>query len=475
MKKTKIVATIGPASNKKETMKQLVENGANVFRLNFSHGKYEDFLKIIKDVRTLEKEMGRPIAILQDLQGPKIRIGEIDGKIIINKGEIIKIAETQEDEKTIPIARFIIKNLQKDDDILIADGTIKLKVKEVNKSFLGKKIEILCEVLVPGPGEVISYKGVNLPNVKIDTEPLTDKDRRDLEFGLTNKVDFVALSFIKTASDLSEVREAINKHKLKTKLIAKIETPEAVSDLDNIVDAADAIMVARGDLGIEISLENISRVQKEIIKKCNSKAKPVITATQMLGSMVKSPLPTRAEVSDVSNAVLDGTDAVMLSEETAMGQYVAEAVSMMSKIIIEAEKIFPYGRLLPNKEAFAIKDQITLSIGDGVNHIIRDLDVKAVVAFTESGWTSHVISAFKPSQPILAVSPHIEILRQLALSWGVVPMKAITLKSTDQMIKQAKDMALKSERVRSGDKIIISAGIPFGQPGSTNLILVQVI
>lgn len=475
MKKTKIVSTIGPASNKKEMMRQLVENGANVFRLNFSHGKYEDFFKIMKNIRSLEKEMGRPIAILQDLQGPKIRVGEIDGKIILNKGDIVKIAETQEDDKTIPMAKFIIKNLQKDDDILIADGTIKLKVKEINKSFLSKKIEILCEVVVPGSGEVISHKGVNLPNVKIDTEPLTDKDRRDLEFGLANKVDFVALSFIKSASDLSEVREAIKKNKLRTKLIAKIETPEAVSDLDNIIDAADAIMVARGDLGIEISLENISRVQKEIIKKCNARAKPVITATQMLGSMVKSPLPTRAEVSDVSNAVLDGTDAVMLSEETAMGQYVVEAVNMMSKIIVEIEKGFPYGRLLPSKEAFAIKDQVTLSIGDGVNHITRDLDVKAIVAFTESGWTGHVISAFRPSQPILAVSPHIEVLRQLALSWGVLPMRAITLKSTDQMIRQAKDIALKSERVKSGDKIIISAGIPFGQPGSTNLILVQVI
>lgn len=473
MKRTKIVATIGPVSHKKEIIKRLIENGADVFRLNFSHGKYEDFLKIIKNIRFLEKELGKPIAILQDLQGPKIRIGEINGKIILNKGEIVKIAETQEDEKTIPMAKFIIKNLQKDDEILIADGTMKLKVKEVNKSFLGKKMEILCEVIVPG--EVISHKGVNLPNVKMDTKPLTDKDRRDLKFGLANKVDFVALSFVKSASDLSEVRETIKKHKLKTKLIAKIETPEAVNDLDNIIDAADAIMVARGDLGIEISLENISRVQKEIIKKCNAKAKPVITATQMLGSMVENPLPTRAEVSDVSNAVLDGTDAMMLSEETAMGQYAVEAVSMMSKIIVEIEKSFPYGRLLPDKESFAINDQVTLSISEGINHIIRDLDVKAIVAFTESGWTSHAISAFKPYQPILAVSQHIEILRQLSLSWGVVPMKAMLLKSTDQMIKQAKEIALKSDCVNPGDKIIISAGIPFGHLGSTNLILVQVV
>lgn len=475
MKRTKIVATVGPVSNKKEIIKDLVENGVNVFRLNFSHGKYEDFQKIIKTIRQIEREIERPIAILQDLQGPKIRVGEIDGKIILEKGETVKISETQVDDKTIPIAKFIIKNLKNGNEILIADGTIKLEVTEVKKPLSGKKIEIFCKVIVPGSGELVSFKGVNLPGIKIDTEPLTEKDKKDLEFGLENDVDFTALSFIKSADDLKGVRKTIENKKSKTKLIAKIETPEAVADLDKIIDFADGIMVARGDLGIEISLENISRVQKEIIRKCNAKAKPVITATQMLGSMVKNPLPTRAEVSDVSNAVLDGTDAVMLSEETAIGAYPQEAVKMMSKIIKESEKIFPFGNLLPSKKEFAISDQVTLSIGDGINHIIKDLDVKAIVAFTESGWTARVISAFKPSQPILAVSPHIEILRQLALSFGAMPIKSISLKSTDQMIKQAKDIALNSGIVKSGDKIIISAGIPFGQKGSTNLILVQIV
>lgn len=473
MKRTKIVATIGPATNKYETLKQLIENGVNVFRLNFSHGKYEDFAKIVKLIRKLEKEIQKPIAILQDLQGPKIRVGEVDGKIVLEKGEIVKLAPTQEDDKTIPMAAFIIKNLKKGDEVLIADGTMKLEVASIENSSSDKNVKVFCKVVVPG--EVISHKGVNLPGIKIETEPLTDKDRKDLEFGLENDVDFVALSFVKTARDLDGVRKRIVAKKLKTMLVAKIETVEAVEDLDNIIDAADAIMVARGDLGIEISLENIARVQKDIIKKCNAKAKPVITATQMLGSMVKNPLPTRAEVSDVSNAVLDGTDAVMLSEETAVGLYPQEAVSMMSKIIIEIEKGFPFGRLLPEKKEFAIKDLTTLAVGDGINHIIKDLDVKAVIAFTESGWTSRVISAFRPSQPIVAVSPHYEVLRQLALNWGVVPFKAVSLKSADQMIRQAKDFALKSGRAKRGDKIVISAGIPFGQKGSTNLILVQVV
>ena len=473
MKRTKIVATIGPSSNKKEMIRELIKNGADVFRLNFSHGKHEDFFRIIKIIRSLEKDLKRPIAILQDLQGPKIRVGEIDGKIILQKGEIIKIAETQEDEKTIPMEKFIIKNLKKGDEILIADGTIKLEVASIKKSLLGGKLQIFCKVIAAGSGEIISFKGVNLPGIKIDIQPLTEKDERDLEFGLENGVDFVALSFIKNADDLLGVRKIIH-HKM-TKIIAKIETPEAVADLDRIINVADAIMVARGDLGIEISLENIPRVQKEIIRKCNANAKPVITATQMLGSMVKNPLPTRSEVSDVSNAVLDGTDAVMLSEETAIGAYPQEAVKMMSKIIKESEKIFPFGNLLPNKKEFAISDQVTLAIGDGINHIIKDLDVKAIVAFTESGWTSKVISAFRPSQPILATSSHIEVLRQLSLNFGVVPVKALSLKSTDQMVRQARNIAIKSGLVKRGDKIVISAGIPFGHFGSTNLILVQVL
>lgn len=457
----------------------------DVFRLNFSHGKYEDFAKIIRNIRSLEKEFKRPIAILQDLQGPKIRIGEIKGKIILKKGEIIKITETpafaevpsgkQDDEKIVPMAKFIIKNLKKGDDILIADGTIRFKVVDIKKSFLGGGINVFCKVIVPGSGEIISFKGVNLPGIKIETKPLTEKDKKDLEFGLKNGVDFVALSFIKSVDDLKDIKRIIEKSRARVKLIAKIETPEAVKNLDKITDFADAIMVARGDLGIEISLENISRVQKEIIKKCNAKAIPVITATQMLGSMVESPLPTRSEVSDVSNAVLDGTDAVMLSEETAIGEYPKEAVKMMSKIIKESEKIFPFGNLIPSKKEFAISDQITLSIGDGVSHIIKDLDVKAIVAFTESGWTGRVISAFKPSQPILTVSPHVEILRQQSLSWGVMPAKSLMLKSTDQLIKLAKEIAFNSGFVKKGDRIIISAGIPFGQRGSTNLILVQVV
>lgn len=469
MKRTKIVATIGPASENKEIIKSLVENGADVFRLNFSHRKYEETAKTIKTIRSVESELKKPIAILGDLQGPKIRVGEIDGKIILNEGETVKIAPTQEDEKTIPMAEFIIKNLQKGDEVFITDGIIKLEVAKIQKT--NKKIEVFCKVIAAG--EVTSHKGVNLPGVKIDIDPLTAKDKKDLEFCLASDIDFIALSFVKSAKDVEAVRNIINKKKSLAKIVAKIETPEAVADLDAIINASDAVMVARGDLGIEISLENISRVQKEIIRKCNFNAKPVITATQMLGSMVKNSLPTRAEVSDVSNAVLDGTDAVMLSEETAMGRFPVEAVRMMQKIINEAEKIFHYGKNPPHSKEFAISDAVTLVIGDGITHIAGNIDIKAVVAFTESGRTARVISAFRPYQTILAVSPNIKVQRNLSLNWGISPIMAATPKSTDQLIKQAKELALKSGIIKKGDKIIISAGIPFGKIGSTNLILVQ--
>jgi len=471
MQRTKIVATIGPASDKKEIMRSLLKSGCDVFRLNFSHGNYKEFSRIIKDIRSLEKEFAKPIAILQDLQGPKIRVGEIEGTIFLKKDQLVKIAETQEDAVTIPMAKSLIKNLREGNEVLITDGTIRLKVMKIKKDSAGTSV--ICRVLAPGA--VTSHKGVNLPGVKIEARALTEKDKKDLRFGLGNGVDFVALSFVKKAGDLLAVRAIMEKRKTKTKLIAKIETLEAVENLDGIIDASDAVMVARGDLGIEISLEKISGVQKEIIKKCNAKAKPVITATQMLGSMVKNSVPTRAEVSDVANAVLDGTDAVMLSEETAIGDYPAETVRMMNKIIGEIEKSFPFGRLLPNKEEFAIADRVALSIGDGINQIVKDLDVKALIAFTESGGTGRIISAFRPAQPILTVSPYVEVLRQLSLSWGVVPIKAIALKTVDQMIHQAKDITLKSKIAKKGEKIIISAGIPFGRSGSTNLILVQAV
>ena len=390
MQRTKIVATIGPASDKKEIMRSLLKSGCDVFRLNFSHGNYKEFSRIIKDIRSLEKEFAKPIAILQDLQGPKIRVGEIEGTIFLKKDQLVKIAETQEDAATIPMAKSLIKNLREGNEVLITDGTIRLKVMKIKKDSAGTSV--ICRVLAPGA--VTSHKGVNLPGVKIEARALTEKDKKDLRFGLGNGVDFVALSFVKKAGDLLAVRAIMEKRKTKTKLIAKIETLEAVENLD-------------GDLGIEISLEKISGVQKEIIKKCNAKAKPVITATQMLGSMVKNSVPTRAEVSDVANAVLDGTDAVMLSEETAIGDYPAETVRMMNKIIGEIEKSFPFGRLLPNKEEFAIADRVALSIGDGNGlrnsgciaiPVIREAhglpnsptQIVPDVLFCEPGWRGHL-------------------------------------------------------------------------------------
>lgn len=474
LKRAKIVATIGPASNSRGVLKSLFQAGTDVFRLNFSHGTYAEFAQIINNIRLLEQETGKTIAILQDLRGPKIRVGKIKDKIILKKGETVKISEIQEDSKTIPMEKFIIKNLRKGNNIFITDGTIQLKVIKNQKTPTDKTI-VFCRVIVPG--EIISNKGVNIPGVKIKTEALTEKDKNDLRFGLDNNVDFVALSFVKKFEDLVKVKKIIAEHKNnKTKIIAKIETVEAVKNIDKIIDVSDAIMIARGDLGIEISLEKVSGIQKEIIKKCNVKAKPVITATQMLASMTKNPLPTRAEVSDVANAVLDGSDAVMLSEETAIGSYPVNTVKMMNKIITEIEKKIPSAaNIFPNKEEFAINNRVTLIVGEGINQMTKNLEkLKAIVAFTKSGETGRIISAFRPTKIILAVSPYIEILRQLSLSWGIVPIKSsIDLKSVDQMIKQAKDIAVKSKFAKKNEQIIISAGIPFGQSGATNLILVQ--
>lgn len=469
-KKTKIVATIGPVSENEEMLLKMAKAGLNVARLNFSHGSHTEHLARINLVRKVSKKLDKPMAVLADLSGPKIRIGEFkDGKIFLKKGA--KFTLTIEDiignENRVSInCKDLPDKIKNGDFIMLEDGSKKLKVEKVSGS------EIICSVIIGG--ELKSKKGVNLPGISIDISALTLKDKKDLDFALKNKVDFVALSFVRKAEDVKILKKIIKKSGSSAKIIAKIETKEAISNLDEIIDEAYGIMVARGDLGIEVPIEEVPLIQKRIIKKCNEKGKPVITATQMLESMIKNPRPTRAEVSDIANAVLDGTDAIMLSEETTLGAYPVEAIEIMSSVCRHTEKFFPYEQVLNS-----INDSINLSVVDSISASVcrtaYRLDAKLIVAFTNSGSTARMISRWRPKQPVLALTQDEKVCNMMALNFGTFSREIGNINNHDGMIDIAKKEAIKTGLVKKGDKIVISAGVPFGISGATNLILVQII
>ncbi len=469
-KKTKIVATIGPVSENEEMLLKMAMAGLNVARLNFSHGNHAEHLARINLVRKISKKLGKPMAVLADLSGPKIRIGEFkDGKIFLKKGAkfTLTVKDIMGDENKVFInCKDLPDKIKNGDFIMLEDGSKKLKVEEVSGG------EIICRVIIGG--ELKSKKGVNLPGVSVDISALTSKDKKDLDFVLKNKVDFIALSFVRKAEDVEILKKIIKKNGSSAKIIAKIETKEAISNLDEIIDSAYGVMVARGDLGIELPMEEVPLIQKRIIKKCNEKGKPVITATQMLESMIKNPRPTRAEVSDIANAVLDGTDAIMLSEETTLGAYPVEAIETMASVCRHTEKFFPYEQVLKS-----INDGINLSVVDSISasacQTAYRLDAKLIVAFTNSGFTARMISRWRPKQPVLALTHDEKILNMMALGFGTFSKKINNIKNHDGMIDIAKKEAMKTGLVKKGDKIVISAGIPFGVSGTTNLILVQVI
>jgi pyruvate kinase len=469
-KKTKIVATIGPVSEDEKTFTKMAKAGMNVARLNFSHGSHGEHLKRIRLARRVSKKIGRPIAILQDLSGPKIRIGEFaGGKIMLKKGSRFALTtkKTVGDEKRVFVNyKNLPKMVKRGDFIMLEDGSKRLEVVEVSGG------DINCRVVVGG--ELKSKKGVNLPGVSLGISPLTAKDKKDLAFGLKNGVDFVALSFVRSHRDVAELKNFIARYKSKAKVLAKIETKEAVSNIDKIISESDAIMVARGDLGIEVSPAEVPLIQKEIIRKCNFAGKPVITATQMLESMIKNPTPTRAEAADIANAILDGTDAIMLSEETTLGVYPLFAVEMMANIAKKTEEFIPYKQILDSIDINhnpSVVDAVSASVG----RIAFSLDAKLIVAFSESGFTSRMISRWKPKQPILALTPNKSTLNALALNFGVLSRLIPKIKTDEEMIKLAKKTAVKCGLAKKGDIIVVSAGIPFGRPGTTNLLLVQAI
>jgi len=465
-RKTKIVCTLGPASDSSQGIRRLVDAGMNVVRLNFSHGDRDSHREAIRRVRRVSRETGEEVGILQDLGGPKIRLGTlpVPQRELLGGEEVVFRAGESSDSDVLPVNYpFLTEDVAMDDRILLGDGLVELVVTDKRDG------EIRARVLVGGV--IHSHKGVNLPLSDLRVPAFTEKDREDLKAGLEEGVDFVALSFVRNERDIKPVREILNRLEYPPLLIAKIEKPQAVERLERILSRVDGVMVARGDLGVEMPLEEVPVIQKRIIHMARQAGKPVITATQMLRSMVSSPRPTRAEATDVANAIFDRTDALMLSEETAMGEYPAEAVSMLDRIARSTE---PYlDPQQPLKEPLPEKVSTTqVAISRSACWLARDLDGAAVVASTSSGSTARQVSRFRPSCPVIGFTPHLSTQRQLTLSWGVIPVLVDHFTDTDEMLGMVRGWTRQNGIARASDRIIITAGVPLGACGTTNLIKV---
>ncbi|MFD2370018.1 pyruvate kinase [Brevibacillus sp. GCM10020057] len=470
LRKAKIVCTIGPASESVETLKKLIHAGMNVARLNFSHGSHEEHAARIANIRKASEETGKPVAILLDTKGPEIRTGTLaTDSVELAEGNTI-VLTTEEVAGTAERVSITYAELPQDvapgDTILIDDGLIGLTVQEVRGN------DIVC--LIKNGGTLKSKKGVNVPGVKINLPGITEKDAQDIEFGIEQQVDFIAASFVRKASDILEIRTILERHNAHIDIIAKIENQEGVDNVDEILAVSDGIMVARGDLGVEIPAEEVPLVQKMLIKKCNELAKPVITATQMLDSMQRNPRPTRAEASDVANAIFDGTDAIMLSGETAAGKYPVESVETMDRIAVRAEQELNYREIL---YAQAQQKQVTITdaISQAVSNAALDLNAAAIITATESGHTARMVSKFRPKAPIVAVTPHANVIRRMALINGVYPVLGEMANTTDEMLDNSVQKALDAGFVRHGDLVVITAGVPVREVGTTNLMKIHLI
>jgi pyruvate kinase len=467
--KTKIVATVGPASSSKDMLRALIKEGVDVFRLNFSHGTHEDHLKVIKNVRELNKELDTKIALLQDLQGPKIRVNEMAPDVVLERGQEL-IITTKELVGNNQIVSTSYKNLPRDvkvgDMILIDDGKIELKVKEVRTD------EVLNEVVYGGL--LKSRKGINLPFTKVSAPSLTEKDLIDLEFGIKNDVDWIALSFVRKAFDIQSMRGIINSHKSNARIVAKVEKPEALSNIDEIIAETDAVMVARGDLGVEIWMEEVPMVQKMLVEKCNRAGKPVIVATQMMESMIENPRPTRAETNDVANAVMDGADALMLSAETASGKYPLEVIRSMVRTVASVEKnpkIYFHFRDVDKNSPTALHDNFVLA----ACKLAKDVGAKAIVGMTQSGYTAFQASAYRPNSNIFVFTSNSALLNKINLVWGSQGYYYDKTNSTDETISDV-EMTLKRDgHVKTGDIIIILASMPIQEKARTNTLKINVV
>lgn len=468
MKNTKMVATIGPASESEEVLRALFEEGVNVARLNFSHGSHEEHKIKIDRIKKLRKEMDLPIGIMLDTKGPEIRLGDIEGEVLLEIGDKFILTRTDliGNESIASISyKDLYKDLKVGDRILIDDGLVELLVKAI----VGE--DIITEV--ENSGTISSHKGVNVPGVDIKLPALTERDIEDIKFGIKEDVDFIAASFIRSREDVLAIRKVLEEEKdYTTKIISKIESQKAVELIDEIIEVSDGIMVARGDLGVEIETEAVPIIQKKIIKKCNIAGKTVITATQMLDSMIRNPRPTRAETNDVANAVLDGTSAVMLSGETASGKYPLKAVVTMRKICEYTESTVDHNEILENRIK-DVENSMTNSIGRSACVIARDLAANAIITATTSGNTSRAIAKFRPETPIIASTPFEKIKNQLSLVWGVRPVKVLNFKDTDNLIDASMEVAVKKGFLKSGDLVVLTAGVPTGIAGSTNLLKIE--
>jgi len=467
-RRAKIVATVGPASNSRETLQKLVAAGVDAFRLNFSHGSRDDHAAVYRHIRAIGEDLGGAIGILQDLQGPKIRIGVLsEGRIELHKGDAIRfVCGTVPGRGVMDIPlphREIFAAVKPGDDLLIDDGRVRVRATDVDDEY------IYAEVIVGGA--VSNRKGVNVPSAVLDLSPLTQKDRTDLAFGLELGVDWVALSFVQKARDMIEARSLVGD---RAGLVAKIEKPSALSEIDDIVRLSDAVMVARGDLGVEIPPEDVPGRQKEIIRACRMAAKPVIVATQMLDSMVSSPTPTRAEASDVAGAIYDGADAVMLSAESATGAYPVETVEMMNRIIEKTERHKLYRPILEASNP-AVPQTPPHALASAAADIATALKAPLIVAYTMSGTTASRIARARPALPILALTPLQHVARQLALMWGVISSTASEAQDYEETVEKAKDAAARFGLVADADHVVIVTGFPFGTRGSTNNLRVAQI
>jgi len=470
MRRTKIVCTIGPASESVEKLCQLIESGMNVARLNFSHGTHEEHGQRIQKIREAVKITNKPVAIMLDTKGPEIRTGLLkEGKITLETGKEF-ILTTEEIEGTSERVTVNYSGLTKDiqigEHILLDDGLIALKVQKVEGT------EIYCHVL--NGGELSNRKGVNVPGVNIKLPAITEKDIEDIKFGIEQEVDFIAASFIRSAGDVLEIRKILEDYKVDIHIISKIENHQGVVHIDEILEVSDGLMVARGDLGVEIPAEEVPLIQKMMIEKCNRAGKPVITATQMLDSMIRNPRPTRAEASDVANAILDGTDAIMLSGETAAGKYPLESVQTMARIAERIETAINHEQIAAMR-GIVTRQTTTDAISHATCTTAQSLEAAAIITATESGFTARMVSKYRPKSPIIAVTPRLKAQRKLLLVWGVEPIFAPETEGTDAMFEQSINASLAAGLIKNGDLVVITTGVPVGVPGTTNLLKVEVV
>lgn len=471
LRKTKIICTLGPAVDNEDMIRALIRTGMNAARFNFSHGSHEEHLNRLNLLKSVRDSMGRPVAAILDTKGPEIRIRSFETKSIsLEAGDSFTLT-TREVQGNGSLVSVTYPELHKEvsvgQEILIDDGLVALKVEEINGQ------DIRC--VVENGGALSANKSINIPGVHIHLPALTEKDVSDIQFGVENDFDFIAASFVRRAADVQAVREVLDRFGgQEIRIIAKIENQEGVDNIDEILEAADGIMVARGDLGVEIPAAKVPILQKQIIRKGLQAGKPVITATQMLDSMMRNPRPTRAEVSDVANAVFDGTSCVMLSGETAGGKYPLEALTAMVNIVEEAEQSIHYWRQFEKRRVIPASN-----INDAITHTCcltaKDLEAKAILAATNSGRTARMICRFRPACPVAALTMHEKVRRQLAICWGVIPFLTGEVTSTDRIFSLSAEVALKERLVQNGDTVVITAGVPLGKSGSTNLIKAAIV